>query len=103
MTTTKYLTAAVLVGLTMMGCGTDLGTSSNGGDEVRGGRGCGRGGGQGCDGGIDGGSGSDDGGSGSGSDGGGGGSGSDGGPTDPGPVGTPVYPTAHPRIYLTPN
>src|SRR5262245_55959532 len=26
-----------------------------------------------------------------------------GAPTDPGVITTPVYPTSHPRIYLTPN
>jgi hypothetical protein len=74
MATTKYLTAALLLGLGIGGiggCGVDTGTGGGGDD----------------------GTGSDPGGMGSGS----------GDPTDPGPTTTPVYPTAHPRIYLTPN
>jgi hypothetical protein len=64
----------------LAGCGTDQG--AQGGDDVTGSNGIGSDGGMG-------------------SDGTGSGGGDGGNPTDPGPG--PTYPTAHPRIYLTPN
>src|SRR6185436_16832841 len=81
------IAAAVLGSMILAGCTTDQG--AQGGDD---GTTTDMGMGPGSDG-----TGSD------GTGGGGGGGGGGGDPTDPGTTTGPTYPTAHPRIYLTPN